>query len=295
MAVASAFRRILLFIAFCSSGGWIQAYDPVAADALLRKQVIWLESVATKDPFFKPQTYDELSDLPLGDIVVDGGAKYEECVLLDRSADTIRFRHKGGTSEVLRRLLPIRTDQELRWAKEALDEKKAELLAEKQRAAEEEGNRQLAIAREQLAAEERQRRNRPVNNTIFVKSSGTGTGQFVVNNGTDLDAIVNLASTSTSKIFASVYVRAGESATVPRIRANDYVIVYAQGRNYDLATRFFSEFVRAARFAEAINYPRVADQPKGQNTIWKINLHTTPDGEAQVKPLSEAGYFDAAR
>ncbi|MEQ1935722.1 MAG: hypothetical protein ABL962_17840 [Fimbriimonadaceae bacterium] len=243
---------------------------------------------------------------PLGDLIAQNGAKYFGCTLLEADDDSVFFKHRDGVSKLVGATVP---HEALLMISEAKGRVRGRMIAlakadqiekarkfkvlEVKRFQEMASAAQLAAEREHLR--EVQSRLRPPNGKIFIKTTDVGTGELRVQNGTNLDAIMNLTNPTTNKRFLSVYVRAGADVSVPRIRANSYKAVYLLGSLFDEAQLIFSADVVGGEFEENLRFDRVTDQPAGQRSVWSLTLHPVRDGRAKVTPLSLEQYLQLVK
>ncbi len=98
---------------------------------------------------------------------------------------------------------------------------------------------------------------------------------LIVNNGQDLDAVVELVRNGVSMI--SVYVRAHESYTIGPIWHDTFSLNFMMGQDWDSTAMTFTNQLRRDRFDQPLVFDRnvidlFTDTPLIQFTYWKAYL-----------------------
>ena len=136
-------------------------------------------------------------------------------------------------------------------------------------------------------------RSLPSGTDLLEQGESRGLGVLSVVNGTDRDATVKLIL-SGNRLYRWVYVKANGTATVDRVSAGAYHVLFSSGKDWDSErlrfalersfTRFEEEFhFSETRLGDAVEYDQV-----------RITLHGVLHGNAASDPIDEAA-FDAAQ
>ena len=101
---------------------------------------------------------------------------------------------------------------------------------------------------------------------------------FNVENGLNEDAYVKLVREH-DKAVVSLYVAAGQTASLQGMTAGSYEIAYATGSSFSRGCDSFSRRGGAQRFAERIDFGHRA-------VVWTVTLHGVSDGHARASSMS---------
>jgi len=132
------------------------------------------------------------------------------------------------------------------------------------------------------------------NNEIIKSPEQKGRGKLIVRNGNSLDAIVKLIEPPTNRLIASLYVRSGQTAELTGIPDGSYQIIFAKGSDWNAETSTFTRdvgYIKFERIVEFITRTRPqGNSPVIEITIYKITLHSVPEGTATTTPISASEF-----
>ena len=126
---------------------------------------------------------------------------------------------------------------------------------------------------------------------VFTKESGHCT--IEIDNGTRNDAIVNLIRRK--KLYYSVYVRAGEKASIKKLLSGKYEVVFRSGIDWNKDIRKFNRDNSVMRFDDALYFTEEETQRETDDGVltrirysnYTISLHKVPNGKAILIPASD--------
>lgn len=127
--------------------------------------------------------------------------------------------------------------------------------------------------------------DRRLNNGQFVRGgSRTGRGELTIDNGSNRDAVITLA-TNKSPTFA-VYVRNGSKYTVKGIRDGTYEIFYTTGADWDSQNRTFTRDRTFKRFDDTLKFATTKTATEIRWSTWTATLHPVIGGTANASEVN---------
>lgn len=112
---------------------------------------------------------------------------------------------------------------------------------------------------------------RGTNGKVVQRSGSRGPGRLVIDNGSSSDVVIVVTNSNPRRPQVSIYVRAGQKATLNGIRGS-YYVYFKSGTGWDAANR---------RFTEDCQYEKYDDRFDG-SFDWSISLARTPFGNAST-------------
>ncbi|MEU4625696.1 hypothetical protein AB0G04_37700 [Actinoplanes sp. NPDC023801] len=117
-----------------------------------------------------------------------------------------------------------------------------------------------------------QNRRKP-NGSYITRTTG-GSGQLKIDNGNNVDTVVNLVKVGSKKPAVSVYVRGSKKVTTGRIKDGTYQVYTSSGADWD-----GKRFARNCQFSKFDSNMKFKTTSR-QFTIWEIGLKTRLGGNA---------------
>jgi hypothetical protein len=125
------------------------------------------------------------------------------------------------------------------------------------------------------------------NGTYVKKGTLNGSGEFSIdNNGGDTDVVVSIVPTGTKVAATTVYVSAGKTFKVKRIRDGNYQVFMASGVDWDAGVVGFTRDCGFSKFADSFEFKTTSRQ----YTIWEITLKASVGGNAQTDEVDAEDY-----
>ena len=125
------------------------------------------------------------------------------------------------------------------------------------------------------------------NGTYVKKGTLNGSGEFTVNNsGGDTDVVVSLVPSGTKVAATTVYVSAGSTFKVKRVRDGSYDIYLAAGADWDAGVGGFTRDCDLSKFTDPIAFKSTSRT----YTTWEITLKKAVGGNAQTDSVDAADY-----
>lgn len=124
----------------------------------------------------------------------------------------------------------------------------------------------------------------------FTKDAGfrDGEGELTIKNGQDLDAVAVLTALFNNKPILSVYIQAGQSFTITRVRDGTYYLYFSQGEDWDSASGKFTRKARFFRFEDTFPFRTTSTT----YTTWEVTLYSVPRGTASIDSVNEGQFPD---
>nr|BFE59919.1 hypothetical protein GCM10020063_044450 [Dactylosporangium thailandense] len=125
------------------------------------------------------------------------------------------------------------------------------------------------------------------NGTYVKKGTLNGSGEFTVNNGGgDSDVVVSLVPKGTKAAATTVYISAGQTFKVKRVRDGSYDVYMASGADWDAGIGGFTRNCDLSKFTEPIDFKTTSRQ----YTTWEITLKASTGGNAHTDSVDPADY-----
>lgn len=116
-----------------------------------------------------------------------------------------------------------------------------------------------------------------------------GEGELEIDNGTSDDAVAKLITTGTSGISVlTVYIKASSNYTIKNISDGTYRLAFAQGLDWDTATKSFTRNQSFSSFDESFDF-QTSDT---QYTTFTVTLNPVEGGTAQTSSV-DGNQFNA--
>jgi hypothetical protein len=114
---------------------------------------------------------------------------------------------------------------------------------------------------------------RKANGSYLIRTTG-GSGQLKIDNGNNVDTVVNLVKSGSKKPAVSVYVRGTKKFTTSRIKDGTYQVYTSSGSDWD--GKRFARNCQFSKFDSTMKFTTTSRQ----YTIWEIGLKTRLGGNA---------------
>jgi hypothetical protein len=125
------------------------------------------------------------------------------------------------------------------------------------------------------------------NGTDLISPPATkGLGQLKISNYTQQDAAVKLKTEAGKVALRFVYIRAMSDLTIPKIPVGTYVLEFATGRDWDVASGSFRLERAFSRFDEPFVFSESSDARGTTFSINSVTLHAVANGTARTNAIS---------
>lgn len=114
---------------------------------------------------------------------------------------------------------------------------------------------------------------RKANGTYLIRTTG-GSGQLKVDNGNNVDTVINLVKVGAKKPAVSVYIRGKKKVTTGRIKDGTYQVFMSTGADFD-----GKRFTRNCQFSKFDSNFKFTTTSR-QYTIWELSLKVRVGGNA---------------
>ncbi|MEV6929392.1 hypothetical protein AB0M46_33550 [Dactylosporangium sp. NPDC051485] len=138
-----------------------------------------------------------------------------------------------------------------------------------------------------LPAPAAQQDRKLANGTYVKKGTLNGSGEFTINNsGAKTDVVVSLVPNGAKVAATTVYVSAGQTFKVKRVRDGSYQVYLASGADWDAGVAGFTRDCDLSKFTEPIDFKTTSRQ----YTTWEITLKASAGGNAHTDEVDPADY-----
>jgi hypothetical protein len=125
------------------------------------------------------------------------------------------------------------------------------------------------------------------NGTDLISPPATeGLGKLKISNYTQRDAAVKLKTEAGKETLRFVYIRAMSDLTIPKIPVGTYVLEFATGRDWDVASGSFRLDRAFSRFDEPFVFSESSDAKGTTFSINSVTLHPVANGTARTNTIS---------
>ncbi|WP_433074664.1 hypothetical protein ACQP1P_27800 [Dactylosporangium sp. CA-052675] len=125
------------------------------------------------------------------------------------------------------------------------------------------------------------------NGTYVKKGTLNGSGEFTINNGGGkTDVVVSLVPNGTKAAATTVYISAGQTFKVKRVRDGSYQIYMATGSDWDSGAAGFTRDCHLSKFTDPIEFKTTSRQ----YTTWEITLKPSTGGNAHTDSVDPADF-----
>ncbi|MFF5117618.1 hypothetical protein Daura_37480 [Dactylosporangium aurantiacum] len=125
------------------------------------------------------------------------------------------------------------------------------------------------------------------NGTMVKKGTLNGSGEFTINNsGSDTDVVVSLVPNGTKVAAWTVYVSAGKTYKVKRVRDGNYQVYMTTGVDWDAAAAGFTRSCEFEKFTDLLEFKTTSRQ----YTTWEITLKASVGGNADTDAVDPGDY-----
>jgi len=138
-----------------------------------------------------------------------------------------------------------------------------------------------------LPAPAAQQDRKLANGTYVKKGTLNGSGEFTINNSNGgTDVVVSLVPNGTKVAATTVYVSAGKTFKVKRVRDGSYEIYMATGADWDAGVAGFTRDCDLSKFTDPIDFKTTSRQ----YTTWEITLKASTGGNAHTDSVDPSDY-----
>ncbi|GAA2343470.1 hypothetical protein [Dactylosporangium salmoneum] len=138
-----------------------------------------------------------------------------------------------------------------------------------------------------LPAPAAQQDRKLANGTYVKKGTLNGSGEFTINNGGgDTDVVVSLVPKGTKVTATTVYISAGQTFKVKRVRDGSYDVYLATGADWDAGVAGFTRNCDLSKFTDPIDFKTTSRQ----YTTWEITLKASVGGNAHTDSVDPADF-----
>jgi hypothetical protein len=125
------------------------------------------------------------------------------------------------------------------------------------------------------------------NGTMVKKGTLNGSGEFTINNaGGATDVVVSLVPNGGKVTAFTVYVSAGKTFKVKRVKDGSYQVYMSTGVDWDAAAAGFTRSCEFEKFADIFDFKTT----NSQYTTWEITLKATVGGNAETDPVNPGDF-----
>jgi hypothetical protein len=125
------------------------------------------------------------------------------------------------------------------------------------------------------------------NGTFVKKGTLNGSGEFTINNGgAAADVVVSLVPKGTKVAATTVYVSAGQTFKVKRVRDGSYEVFMATGADWDAGIGGFTRNCDLEKFTDPLDFKTT----NRQYTTWEITLKAAVGGNAETDSVDPADF-----
>ena len=125
------------------------------------------------------------------------------------------------------------------------------------------------------------------NGTMVKKGTLNGSGEFTINNsGGETDVVVSLVPNGAKTAAWTVYVSAGKTFKVKRVKDGSYQVYMATGVDWDAGVAGFTRSCEFEKFADIFEFTTTSRQ----YTTWEITLKASVGGNADTDSVDPGDY-----
>jgi hypothetical protein len=125
------------------------------------------------------------------------------------------------------------------------------------------------------------------NGTMVKKGTLNGSGEFTIDNsGGETDAVVSLVPNGGKVASFTVYVSAGKTYKVKKVKDGSYQVFMSTGVDWDAGAAGFTRSCEFAKFADIFDFKTT----NSQYTIWEITLKASVGGNAETDPVNPGDF-----
>ncbi|MEV0134620.1 hypothetical protein AB0H83_39940 [Dactylosporangium sp. NPDC050688] len=125
------------------------------------------------------------------------------------------------------------------------------------------------------------------NGTMVKKGTLNGSGEFTINNsGGATDVVVSLVPNGAKVAAWTVYVSAGKTFKVKRVKDGSYQVYMATGVDWDAGVAGFTRSCEFEKFADIFEFTTTSRQ----YTTWEITLKASIGGNAETDSVDPGDY-----
>ncbi|WP_093620670.1 hypothetical protein [Actinoplanes philippinensis] len=124
-----------------------------------------------------------------------------------------------------------------------------------------------------LPAVTKDQNRRKANGTYLSRTTG-GSGELKIDNGNNVDTVINLVKSGSKKPSVSVYIRGNKKVTTGRIKDGTYQVFMSSGTDWD--GKRFSRDCQFSKFDSPLKFTTTSRQ----YTIWELSLKVRLGGNA---------------
>jgi hypothetical protein len=125
------------------------------------------------------------------------------------------------------------------------------------------------------------------NGTMVKKGTLNGSGEFTINNsGSQTDVVVSLVPNGGKVAAFTVYVTAGKTFKVKKIKDGSYQVFMATGVDWDAGAAGFSRSCEFEKFADIFEFTTTSRQ----YTTWEITLKASVGGNADTDSVNPGDF-----
>ncbi|WP_327002920.1 hypothetical protein OHA72_48845 [Dactylosporangium sp. NBC_01737] len=125
------------------------------------------------------------------------------------------------------------------------------------------------------------------NGTMVKKGTLNGSGEFTINNsGGETDVVVSLVPNGAKVATFTVYVSAGKTFKVKRVKDGSYQVYMATGVDWDAGAAGFTRSCEFEKFADIFDFKTTSRQ----YTTWEITLKASIGGNADTDSVDPGDY-----
>jgi hypothetical protein len=119
------------------------------------------------------------------------------------------------------------------------------------------------------------------------KGTLNGSGEFTVNNsGSPTDVVVSLVPNGAKVAAFTVYVSAGKTFKVKKVKDGSYQVYMATGVDWDAGAAGFTRSCEFEKFADIFDF-KTANR---QYTTWEITLKASVGGNAETDSVDPGDF-----
>lgn len=125
------------------------------------------------------------------------------------------------------------------------------------------------------------------NGTMVKKGTLNGSGEFTINNGgSTTDVVVSLVPNGAKVAAWTVYVSAGKTYKVKRVKDGNYQVYMATGVDWDAGVAGFTRSCEFEKFADVFEFKTTSRQ----YTTWEITLKASVGGNADTDSVDPGDF-----
>ncbi|MFF5232944.1 hypothetical protein [Dactylosporangium sp. NPDC000521] len=125
------------------------------------------------------------------------------------------------------------------------------------------------------------------NGTMVKKGTLNGSGEFTINNsGSETDVVVSLVPNGSKVASWTVYVSAGKTFKVKRVKDGNYQVYMATGVDWDAGAAGFTRSCEFEKFDDLFEFKTTSRQ----YTTWEITLKASVGGNAGTDSVDPGDY-----